>query len=273
MFAFGAFLFMSAFFPLFTSAVMVPVLYSFWLPQIHRNIQRGTRRAIQKRSVIGTTLCRLFVPLYIFACPDNVLFFDPNRWVWALVVYVVLQAMVLLGQDLFGSHFFLPASWIPASAVTAWDWHPPVQAKDDADPEVDAMTSLGDCAICLNAIEPKERSAARRRRKVETRRGYESLATTDDESASHLYPPEKGRDGAPALRRSKSGLTWRTWLAKAIRSSLRWQKELGASNTFRRKRSEIMVAPCHHVFHTQCLERWLTIKTECPSCRSPLPPV
>jgi len=34
-----------------------------------------------------------------------------------------------------------------------------------------------------------------------------------------------------------------------------------------------MTAPCGHVFHTACLERWLAIKLECPSCRRSLPPV
>ncbi|KZV98735.1 hypothetical protein EXIGLDRAFT_727063 [Exidia glandulosa HHB12029] len=33
------------------------------------------------------------------------------------------------------------------------------------------------------------------------------------------------------------------------------------------------LAPCHHLFHTQCLERWLDIKNICPQCRRPLPPL
>ncbi|KAH7106084.1 hypothetical protein BKA62DRAFT_754466 [Auriculariales sp. MPI-PUGE-AT-0066] len=33
------------------------------------------------------------------------------------------------------------------------------------------------------------------------------------------------------------------------------------------------LAPCHHLFHTQCLERWMDIKNICPQCRRPLPPM
>ena len=33
-----------------------------------------------------------------------------------------------------------------------------------------------------------------------------------------------------------------------------------------------MVTPCHHVFHSGCLTRWMDVKQECPTCRRPLPP-
>ncbi|KIO00180.1 hypothetical protein M404DRAFT_1004110 [Pisolithus tinctorius Marx 270] len=33
------------------------------------------------------------------------------------------------------------------------------------------------------------------------------------------------------------------------------------------------VAPCHHIFHTECLEKWLALKNICPQCRRPLPPL
>ena len=33
-----------------------------------------------------------------------------------------------------------------------------------------------------------------------------------------------------------------------------------------------MVAPCDHVFHKDCLTRWMEVKSECPTCRCVLPP-
>eukprot|EP00891_Asterochloris_glomerata_P006624 jgi/Astpho2/6624/fgenesh1_pm.00101_%23_14_t len=33
-----------------------------------------------------------------------------------------------------------------------------------------------------------------------------------------------------------------------------------------------MVTPCNHFFHTTCLQRWLGVKLQCPTCRSLLPP-
>ena len=37
-------------------------------------------------------------------------------------------------------------------------------------------------------------------------------------------------------------------------------------------RSNVMVTPCKHIFHTACLEPWMHIRHVCPSCRLPLPP-
>lgn len=36
--------------------------------------------------------------------------------------------------------------------------------------------------------------------------------------------------------------------------------------------SNRMATPCNHCFHSQCLQNWLDIKMECPTCRRPLPP-
>lgn len=34
-----------------------------------------------------------------------------------------------------------------------------------------------------------------------------------------------------------------------------------------------MVTPCNHIFHTECLENWMSYKLQCPVCRAPLHPI
>ncbi|SCU92059.1 LAFA_0F07712g1_1 [Lachancea sp. 'fantastica'] len=36
---------------------------------------------------------------------------------------------------------------------------------------------------------------------------------------------------------------------------------------------DYMVTPCGHIFHTNCLENWMSYKLQCPVCRAPLPPL
>lgn len=38
------------------------------------------------------------------------------------------------------------------------------------------------------------------------------------------------------------------------------------------RQNDCMVTPCDHFFHSGCLQRWMDIKMECPTCRRALPP-
>ncbi|SPO26825.1 related to TUL1 - Golgi-localized RING-finger ubiquitin ligase [Ustilago trichophora] len=312
----GVFLLMVGFFPIFTVTLMLPFLYSFWIPQIYRNVTRGTRKAILKRVVIGTTATRLYIPLYLLVCPANVLFSEPSVWGWVLAGYLVVQAVVLVGQDLMGPHWFLPKKWVPEGAVKGWDYHPPLESGN-VDEEEGGEREYGDCAICLTAIENKLK-ARRRIAKTPSKRSsgqgwfsnlgsissshhYSRIADEnphaedfelEDETMHQAYPPEKVASGTNLShshphRHTKMDSTrissslarkLRSNLAKLIRTTLRWKHDLGTASSIvagggTRRRMDVMQAPCQHAFHTECLERWLEIKNECPSCRSVLPPI
>lgn len=34
-----------------------------------------------------------------------------------------------------------------------------------------------------------------------------------------------------------------------------------------------MLTPCGHYYHPACLQRWMEVKMECPTCRALLPPL
>ena len=40
-----------------------------------------------------------------------------------------------------------------------------------------------------------------------------------------------------------------------------------------RNKGPYMITPCHHIFHSKCLEMWLEQKNECPYCRQRIPPL
>jgi len=38
-------------------------------------------------------------------------------------------------------------------------------------------------------------------------------------------------------------------------------------------KTDFMLTPCNHLFHSFCLESWLANKSECPYCRQIIPPL
>ncbi|KAK0569441.1 hypothetical protein OC861_000929 [Tilletia horrida] len=338
------FFFLVNFQPLVFFSILGPVLYSFWIPQILRNIKRGSRRPFPRKYVFGMTACRCALPL------SNIFFWEPTPLVWILIGYLWAQALILLLQDEFGPAFFLPARFKPEGPPT-WDWHPPVSvlrrhirqaeaksqspnSNDKAGQAADLETSarhelgdtgskhsqgqeieIGDCAICLSEIEPLRwdwQDEGEVDDAAEESDGDEEVGdATGDEYA---YRPVSGGDQDAGMRPSgtqggaaataggtggvpespqrrrrhlRTGSVLASWTSSAARMGRRLQRAIAAAREQGGRgrsgaaaataalgggRTDIMVAPCHHIFHTECLERWLQYKSECPSCRLALPP-
>ncbi|KAG8364731.1 hypothetical protein BUALT_Bualt18G0029200 [Buddleja alternifolia] len=162
--------------------VILLLLHSFWIPQICINIVRDSRKPLHPHYIMGITITRIAVPLYVFGCPHNFMRVEPDRiWCICLAVFMGLQASILLLQHYFGSRCFIPRQILPEkySYYRRFD-----QGSNHAT----------DCVICMTAIDLGQRS------------------------------------------------------------------------------NDCMVTPCDHFFHSGCLQRWMDIKMECPTCRRPLPP-
>ncbi|KAL2594153.1 hypothetical protein AAZV13_12G171900 [Glycine max] len=158
------------------------LMYSFWIPQIITNVIRDSRKPLHPHYILGITVTRLAIPLYIFGCPNNFMRIKPDKsWCVCLAVFIGLQAAILLLQHYLGSRWFIPREILPE--------------KYSYYRRVDQDTRHAtDCVICMTAIDLSPRS------------------------------------------------------------------------------NDCMVTPCDHFFHSGCLQRWMDIKMECPTCRRPLPP-
>lgn len=116
--------------------LIVFVLFSFWAPQVIRNVVTGEKNAVKSRYLLGITAIRLFFPLYAFGCPKNFLDFPTNLVVCiGLVVWSGIQVFVLRGQDKWGSRFFIP-KWLQPDY---YNYHIKFNPERDEN-----------CAICMN---------------------------------------------------------------------------------------------------------------------------
>ncbi|KAL5793750.1 hypothetical protein ACOSP7_002344 [Xanthoceras sorbifolium] len=158
------------------------LMYSFWIPQIITNVVRDSRKFLHPYYILGISVTRLAIPLYIFGCPHNFMRIEPDKnWCICLCVFIGLQASILLLQHYLGSRWFIPRQILPEKYSYYRRFNPDTNHATD-------------CVICMTAIE----------------------------------------------------LTLRS--------------------------NDCMVTPCDHFFHSGCLQRWMDIKMECPTCRRPLPP-
>ncbi|XP_073311636.1 transmembrane E3 ubiquitin-protein ligase FLY2-like isoform X2 [Primulina huaijiensis] len=158
------------------------LLHSFWIPQIITNVSRDSRKPLHPHYILGITITRIAIPLYVFGCPHNFMRIEPDReWCIFLTIYMGLQAFFLLLQHYFGSRWFIPRQILPEKYCY-------YRRFDQG-----SIPSI-DCVICMTAID------------------------------------------------------------------------------FSQRTNDCMVTPCDHFFHSGCLQRWMDIKMECPTCRRPLPP-
>ncbi|MED6223002.1 Transmembrane E3 ubiquitin-protein ligase fly2 [Stylosanthes scabra] len=158
------------------------LMYSFWIPQIITNVIRDSRKPLHPHYILGISITRLAVPLYVFGCPNNFMRIQPDKsWCVSLTVFIGLQASVLLLQHYLGSRWFIPRQILPEK----YSYY----RRFSQDPR-----HATDCVICMTSIDLNQRS------------------------------------------------------------------------------NDCMVTPCDHFFHSGCLQRWMDVKMECPTCRRSLPP-
>ncbi|TKA82343.1 hypothetical protein B0A49_00084 [Cryomyces minteri] len=229
---------------LYTTALSFLYL-SFWTPQLYRNVQRNCRRALSREFIFGQSVCRLAPFAYFTLRADNVLFADTDwRLFAALVAWVWIQALLLLGQEVAGPRVGVPKGWAPP----AYDYHRvvvedeegagmPIGASDATDP-VDTSPSSADAGGRRGSRSPSAQDQSRKR----GTRVYDCAICREDVEVAIVAAGGSSSGGGGE---AKSLLARRAY----------------------------MLTPCRHIFHTECLEGWMKYRLQCPICREVLPPL
>lgn len=165
----------------------------YWVPQIVHDIRHGTRNALHPGFIIGISITRGLLPMYLWGCPVGIFSGDlyprlPSAPSFGFCVAVVLLQLVQIGimaaQRVLGPRWFVP--WICLPHV--YNYYRVVTA--------DMAAHFGqsvDCVICM--------------------------AEVGLQDPTHV------------------------------------------------------ITPCDHRFHRACLDKWMDVKMECPTCRAVLPPL
>lgn len=161
------------------------VTNSFWVPQIARNIYRGSRRPFAPEFIVGTSICRLAPAAYLYLYQHNVFgVVTHKRSVLVLAGWQAVQCAVLGVQAVLGSRFAIPRA-LEEKLPSVWDYHNPPYLHDNRGDDVSRVGLLSepddrdaeegfanntmerDCAVCMQPVEPVAMDAGlMERRKV-----------------------------------------------------------------------------------------------------------
>ncbi|CAM9387722.1 unnamed protein product [Chrysoparadoxa australica] len=238
--------------------VLVPLLYSFWVPQIISNVARETRHSLHRTYLLGLSATRLIAPLYIYGCNQNFLQLLTSRrstnytLCLTLVAWVGAQVLVLLAQDKYGPHFFIPKRFLPPK----YDYHRPIPAT--ALRERHRGTGALHLASSLNSTHSLPSYYMLTLAPLPTRQTSESGGSGGDAGEEErLVGVDRDGNREPARDMESGDLPECTICYNNV----------DVAN------DEYLICPCDHIFHPECLERWSQIKMECPTCRAQLPPL
>lgn len=232
--------------PLFRSIyanTLAFIYLSCWTPQIYRNIVRNCRKALTWEFVLAQSTFRLVPIVYFWGISSNFLDADTDVYMLlALASWLWLQILVLAAQEMLGPRFLVSESWrwVPP----AWDYHPILKDDDES----------GNIPIGFSSSPPSPAD--------------ERIALLDGRAQAHA--------DTRSIRIYECAICMQQIDVPVLATGINESRADGFANAFGGgllARRGYMVTPCRHVFHTPCLESWLSYRLQCPICREDLPPL
>jgi transmembrane E3 ubiquitin-protein ligase len=262
--------------------IAMVTLYSFWVPQIILNVVTEARTPMHKYYIYGMSFTRMIAPLYVFCIRNNFLKevypdapYDPYMC-QVLVLWVALQTAVLMAQSKYGARFMIPARFLPPkfdySRPLPVSMLPPgttaasLEMHSDSDESLRASSSPQDRSRHTTADTTRKRMKKgnhHHRAKISTSHFQESgMSSETAEMIDNIN--SRGRGGATSPTSTTTARLPRP-PAPTLDCSICYEP----INI--RDRQGYMLAPCEHLYHRDCLVRWMDVKMECPTCRTELP--
>ncbi|KAF6011206.1 hypothetical protein HII13_002563 [Brettanomyces bruxellensis] len=135
------------------------VTNSYWIPQIYRNVIRGSRRSFSWSFMLGISALRLVPLVYLFTFSNPLRHHRDPAFVAMLAIWVSAQLLLMFLQEVVGPRFFLPEKYLPKT----YNYHQ-ILTKADLENGYNFESFVGgdngtqlkcklDCAICMQSLE------------------------------------------------------------------------------------------------------------------------
>lgn len=218
------------------------MINSYWLSQFSRNTLKNRRKSFLWEFIIGTSIIRLLPIGYLCLNKSNPFRHHYNPvLITVLVIWVSLQIILLYLQEIWGARFWINENWLPK----AYDYHYLLNIED-----LESGKGFGsDILSNLNN---------------EISIGNQGVENNDD---------NEDINGNGIVHCKIDCTICMNEIDLPINTSTNSDGTKLINQIDKLKCKDYMITPCHHIFHTQCLEDWMVYKLQCPVCRTGLPPV
>jgi hypothetical protein len=271
---FASFFFLCTFF--YDYFYIIILIFILWVPQILQNIIKNNKFIFPLIYIIGNTLDRIIIPLY-FRGFDNFFSIKKNLlFILFIFSFIVLCIIFLYLQLFYGNRFFLAEK----CQIEEFNYY---RTKEELIAYKDNISSE-ECVICLFQIFETEKednnsnevnNNNNKNINDEILKGEEVIARLNsDHLNNNLYIKANTNPDEQILKLEIKDY------GKEITNKLSFKQILRiifCKNFFSFYKlneniynKQYMLTPCHHVFHTECLETWFERKKECPNCRTQL---
>ena len=248
-------------------------VFLLWIPQIVHNIIRNNKFSFPLFYLIGNTLDRIIIPFYFRGYDDNFIRVKKNlSFILILLSFIIFCIFILYLQLFLGNRFLFPKK----CQIEEYNYY---KNKEEL---LSYKKNIGseECVICLFPIFEQENNNNNKIINEKTNdvlKGDEIISSLNsDQLNRNLYikaniDPELNHINLHVKdnkieNNNNNCLSLKEILSIIFCKNFFHFYKLNA-NIHKKK---YMLTPCHHVFHTECLEIWFNNKKECPNCRTPM---
>jgi hypothetical protein len=240
---------------IYTESILLISVFAFtWLFQIIHSACEGTKPPQEFKYFLTISLAKLFFPSYFFGCPWNFTFIQPRYFILTLILLIVIiEVLILEVQKYSGAKFLIPKRF----RILPYNYY----IKEES---LSNDKKGGDCCICLDKMVKLNifNNITRIAEKDVTNNDCIKNSVIDVCQSTDNFETSKEviKEGKVKIKFSK----------KIIK-----HKIIGYLDDLKHvyKKTKYMETPCKHTFHSECLESWMNQKSECPYCRTIIPPL
>ena len=211
---------------------------SFWLFQIIYSTVYRLKPSYSKKYILISSINKIFIAVYLKGNKYNFLELKPNYFkITIIVIIVLIECIILILQKNVCTQILIPKKY----RKTSFNYY-----RNHVDISKH-ISQNKDCVICLDSLIDDNNNENDDSKNNNT---IDNINYKNVHNSNNIFKKNK-------------------FLKKIYSKIKNFLDSLKNENV----KKKYMITPCDHVFHTQCLEKWMELKNECPYCRQKIPSI